>query len=89
MDAPVDVDVLEPESALPTGVRRYSTRRPSKYFTAGSSSRCLSVRGCIGVGGSVPENVPERGSKPVIRQATPTKFSKKNGLEIVDFRPVL
>jgi hypothetical protein len=37
----------------------------------------------------VPESVPKRGPATIIRQPTPTKNPKKNGPEIVNFRPVL
>jgi hypothetical protein len=46
-------------------------------------------RRLIGIGSSVPTSVPKRVPRTFTRQPTPTKFPKKNGPEINDFRPVL
>jgi hypothetical protein len=43
----------------------------------------------VGVGRSVPTNVPKRGPRTIIKQPTPTNDPIKNGPKIIDFRPVL
>jgi hypothetical protein len=60
----------------------------AKYFRLQDITMCAR-KAHTGIGRNVPASVPKRGPTAIIRQPTPTKFSIKNGPEIVSFRPVL
>jgi hypothetical protein len=84
----VEHDVLEPDAAL---LLSFDVRRviPGEVLHWSQLSTTCAHKAHIGIGCSVPTSVPKRGPRPIIRQPTPTKFPKRNGPEIVNFRPVL
>ena len=79
---------------LPSTVQAMLTRAACRDVDRSGTSHLQGSATCahrahIGVGSSVPVSVPKLGPRSINRQPTPTKTPKKNGPEIVNFRPVL
>ena len=84
----VEDDVLEPDAALRPELRVLRVV-PVEVLHPPQRSTTCAHKAHIGVGSSVPAGVPKLGPRTINRQPTPTKLPKKDGPEIIDFRPVL
>src|SRR4029453_13658541 len=81
-------DFFEPDAALRPELRVLRVVPVEVLHRLQSSTMCAH-KAHVGVGLSVPKSVPKRLPRTIIRQPTPTKRPKKNGPEIINFRPVL
>src|SRR6266850_8390423 len=83
----VEDDFFEPDAALRPELRVLRVVPVEVLHRFQNSTMCAD-KAHVGVGLSVPQSVPKRGPKTIVRQPTPTKRPIKNGPEIVNFRPV-
>ena len=83
----VEDDFFEPDAALRPELRVLRVV-PVEVLQRLKNTTTCARKAHVGIGLSVPKNVPERGPTTVIQQPTPTKRPIKNGPEIVNFRPV-
>jgi hypothetical protein len=61
----------------------------AKYFISFRGTTMCARKAHVDIGFSVPKSVPKRDPTTILRQPTPTNKPRKNGPEIIDFRPVL
>jgi hypothetical protein len=74
----VEDDVLEPD-ALRRELRVLCVLAEVLHCHQRRTMRAFKVH--IGISSSVPRSVPKRGPTSILRQPTPTKLPKKNGLK--------